>query len=96
MIEMWILVGLFYWVSYFSIIPNHVRRLKLHFWSKSFAARGMVCSWAAENIDALDQFIPLGCPQGEISMESSTYDQAYLQAAQILGGMAAAFVLSKR
>jgi hypothetical protein len=40
-------------------------------------AQEVVCSWVAENIDASDQFIPLGYPR-EISMES-TNNQPFLQ-----------------
>jgi hypothetical protein len=54
-------------------------------------AREVVCSWVAENIESLDQFIPLGYPR-ELCTESS-YDKGYLLAAQILGGLAAGFVL---
>ena len=56
-----------------------------------FDAREAVCDWVAENIDALDAFIPLGYPR-EIS-DDSQYDAPFVIVVQILAVISVLFVL---
>jgi len=53
--------------------------------------RQAVCQWVRDNLDTLDDFVPLGYPR-ELVVES-VYDEGYLIVAQVFGSIVAACVV---